>query len=295
MKAITSVLLYAACLMLFLSSGCETTQPTRITKPSAANAKTLEHNWVPGVSIVLHSDQAEKSGRETLQGHIRRAARVARIKCLREGTPIPADIDVIVDVAGSDEPSVSISPGAVYSDAAARCKVDCFDSQGRFVATRSFFSSAHISESDVAAGASLILLISTASMWSSVEESILRSNTRNIVMRDLAAQIVNFAADSAQIQRLLLNSTSDMDAADITNLGVDRFDRQKYSEAEFYLTEAVCRFPGYQPAYCYLGACLVHQGKREEGLILLRKAIHMDPYTEEALQAAKWVDALRPE
>lgn len=292
MRTITRYRLHAVGLILLLAAGCQATHPTAIIKSPAARATAQGHDWMPQACIVLHASPKDGKAIGDLQSHLKRAAQIARVKFLRDRSLIPPDTDVILDVVRADEPCTSVSSAAVYSDASVGCDVECRDSQDRLLTTLRFSGSAHSSESAVAVGASLLLMIPTLDVSSSVERSAMRSSALGAAMRDLAAQVVNFAADPSRIEQALLDGTHDMDAADITNRGAELFGRQQYSEAEFYLSEAARRFPTYQPAFCYLGACQAQLRQREEARQTLQIAIRLSPDTQEAVQAQQWLRSL---
>lgn len=99
--------------------------------------------------------------------------------------------------------------------------------------------------------------------------------------RDVAEQAVQLFAnrrfeEAAAKYQVILNAYSDSLYA-LSNLGVVRFQQQKYADAEKILREAVRLAPQDAFSHSILGIVLYQQGKYDDAVQILSRAVALDP------------------
>lgn len=284
--------LFLVIIMFMMATGCQTSHPTSINKSSATISQTGDSDsWNPECCIVFVEEPDEKKASREFRTHIAAAAKSAKIKLYTKINSTHQE-DIIIQITNVGNPVTSVSNAMVYSDSHVSCTYNCLDKEGNVLEGGTLFGNGHASQTPVAITASLLIGLGTLDMSRPVEKNTMENSASRAAFKDLAANIVNLASNSARIRQMLLEATKKMDATEITNLAVALFIQEQYSKAEFYLNEAVRRFPEYQPAFCYLGACQTQLGRHDEAHKNLTTAIQLDPHTQEAQQAQEWVAML---
>lgn len=111
-------------------------------------------------------------------------------------------------------------------------------------------------------------------------------------LAEVAEALVGILSDKTRVEALLIADASRASAHNITLRGAACLKEGNFLRAYLYCRRATERYPEYQPAACYLGAALAQLGEYAAARDTLRKAIAIDPQTQEAMEAGRWLESL---
>lgn len=110
-------------------------------------------------------------------------------------------------------------------------------------------------------------------------------------IENAAAQIARDAANPQWLERKLMADTGN-DAVLAARRGVDFFRQDRYWRAYWYFKNSVGMDSSNQAALTYYAACLARLGQHTQAKTEFQRAIGIDPNSEDANQARKWVAQL---
>lgn len=113
-----------------------------------------------------------------------------------------------------------------------------------------------------------------------------------MALGEVADALVGILSDKTRVEAMLIADASRASAHNITLRGAACLKEGNFLRAYLYCRRATERYPEYQPAACYLGAALAQLGEYAAARDTLRKAIAIDPQTQEAMEAGRWLESL---
>ena len=279
----------AAALILAVLAGCQTVpadrNPPRAglvqvikTHPPSDPGGQDDNAWRPVACILFSRDQANSPTEQRFRQLLDEACERHGIPLIEDQGPVPAGTTAFLQILrvqheqASPEPGQDSGPYAWYS-----CQVECSDRRRG-------------PELPPGAAGNLVAVSRLLELDSDIVGRSPNDDTG--VLRSLANQLAAFAADEMVVRQTLLEGIRHMGAPDVTRRSSELFSLQQYDQASLYLNEVCRRFPEYQPAFCYLGACQAALGAYEQARGTLNAAIRLAPNTEEATRAQQWLEML---
>jgi len=286
MKNALMVKLGGTILFVTALAGCQTVpasnMPARFDSELAtetdppSHAVNSDNAWRPQGCIMFPRSEINTVAERQFRLALGKACQQHGIPLIEDGGPVPAGTTAFLQVLRIQQEMAASGP--VQESGPYRwyaCHVECSDRRNDW-------------RPQPNTAKSLVTISRLLTFDSDIIPS--RSNDSNDTLWMLANEIAAVAANGMYIRQIFLDVICQMDASDVTRRGSELFMLQRYEQASLYLGEICRRYPDYQPAFSYLGACAL--GAYDLARATLTQTIRLAPDTEEAHRAKQWLEML---